>query len=332
MRILVVVAVYFVVCCLSVSANRLFQSEWEAWKTEHGKSYSYEEENKRQYIWEKNLKKVVDHNMEADNGIHTFRLGMNQFADMDEEEWRILVSSHVTKLTNQGELCKIVNNTNEIIDQSEDDSVDWRTKGFVTPVRNGGTCGASWANSVTGTLEGQHFKNTGMLVLLSEQNLIDCTSSGCRGGTVEQAYAYIINNKGIDSEASYPSTGMPGECHFTPSGIGATMSGCVELPNGDEATLQRAVKEIGPISVVVDASQPSFQLYKSGVYYSTECSSTKLDHAMLIVGYGTMDSHDYWIVRNNWGAEWGMKGYILMSRNRRNNCGIASSATYPLTP
>ncbi|XP_077970246.1 cathepsin K-like [Styela clava] len=298
-----------------------------------GKSYSYEEVNKRQYIWEKNLKKVVDHNMEADNGIHTFRLGMNQFADMDQDEQRSFISGHVTYSTNQGEVCKIVNITNEIIDQLEDDSVDWRTKGLVTPVKNGGPCGGSWADSVTGTLEGQHFKATGKFVGLSDQNLVDCITYGCENGTVEQAYEYIIRNKGIDSEEAYPSTGLPLGCQFKRSGVAAIISGCVRLPSGDEATLQRAVKEIGPISVLIDNSPHSFVMYQSGVYYSNECSETNLNHAMLIVGYGTTDSgEEYWIARNNWGEVWGMGGYMMMSRNRGNNCGIASSATYPLTP
>lgn len=88
--------------------------------------------------------------------------------------------------------------------------------------------------------------------------------------------------------------------------------------------------EKGPVSVGIDASTSTFHFYSRGIYYDEKCSSSFLDHGVLAVGYGTDDSTDYWLVKNSWNETWGDSGYIKMSRNRNNNCGIASQASYPV--
>lgn len=147
---------------------------------------------------------------------------------------------------------------------------------------------------------------------------------------MDNAYKYVIANRGIDTEAYYPYEGQERYCRFSPSYIGATATGLVDIPSQNEQALLQAVATIAPVSVAIDASHTSFQFYEEGVYYEPGCSPTDLDHGVLVVGYGSDGGSDYWLVKNSWGKSWGDRGYIKMSRNRNNNCGIASMASYPL--
>ena len=142
------------------------------------------------------------------------------------------------------------------------------------------------------------------------------------------SFTYIRANGGDDTEASYPYEARDDACRYNAANVGATDTGYVTVASQDENALQAAVALVGPISVAIDASQPSFQFYSSGVYNEPACSQTQLDHAVLVIGYGT-DTSDYWYVKNSWGTTWGMAGFIMMSRNNNNQCGIASAASYP---
>uniref|UniRef100_A0A8C8VMP3 Peptidase C1A papain C-terminal domain-containing protein n=1 Tax=Pelusios castaneus TaxID=367368 RepID=A0A8C8VMP3_9SAUR len=212
------------------------------------------------------------------------------------------------------------------------DSMDWRDKGCVTDVKSQGACGACWAFSAVGALEAQVKLKTGKLVSLSAQNLVDCSTLygnyGCKGGYMTRAFQYIINNNGIDSDASYPYTAQNGTCHYNPATRAATCSKVIELPYADEAALKDAIANIGPVAVIIDAKQPTFFLYKSGVYDDPLCTHD-VNHAVLVIGYGTLNGKDFWLVKNSWSTYFGDKGYIRMSRNNGNQCGIASYGCYP---
>jgi len=212
------------------------------------------------------------------------------------------------------------------------DTWDWVSQGAVTSIKNQQQCGSCWSFSTTGSVEGCHFLGAKNLVSLSEQNLMDCSWSqgnqGCNGGLMTQAMQYIITNGGIDTESSYPYTAEDGTCTYQASNSGSTLTAFNNVASGDESALQTSVYS-GPTSVAIDASQSSFQFYSSGVYSDPSCSSTALDHGVLAVGWGTDSGSAYWKVKNSWGTDWGMSGFIEMARNDNNMCGIATMATLP---
>uniref|UniRef100_A0A8C6UC52 Cathepsin L.1 n=1 Tax=Neogobius melanostomus TaxID=47308 RepID=A0A8C6UC52_9GOBI len=301
MKLLLVSAAFLVVAsCVSVSLEDL---EFHAWKLKFAKAYSSRSvEAQRRDVWLRNRKMVLVHNMLADQGLKTYRLGMNFFADLENAEYRSLVSrsclrSFNSSLPRHGSTFLHTAGLRNL-----PTSVDWRNQGYVTAVKDQKECGSCWAFSATGALEGQNFRKTGKLVSLSEQQLVDCSgdygNQGCNGGWMDKAFQYIQNNGGIDTEDSYPYEAEDGNCRYNPSNVGATCSGFMDISSGDEGALQEAMATIGPISVAIDASQESFQFYQSGVYNEPGCSSTEMNHGVLAVGYGTTGDQDYWLVKN----------------------------------
>ncbi|UYV60940.1 CTSL [Cordylochernes scorpioides] len=293
----------------------------------HGKNYQGLEDQARKAIFEENLKKIVQHNLEYELGMHSYHLGINKYSDWSSQEF--------TKRMNG--LIVSEDRTMDLYEPSGDmelpSSLDWRSKGYVTGVKDQGQCGSCWAFSTTGGLEGQHYRKTGKLVSLSEKNLVDCSTSnnGCDGGDMVEAYKYIIKNGGIDTEESYPYMDEKDQCTYNKSNIGATCKGYKRI-NQDEESLKQALAAEGPISIGIDASGDNFQQYKGGVYNNPYCKNGEndLDHGVLLVGYGQENGIDYWLVKNSWSEWWGEKGYIKMSRNKNNQCGIATDASYPI--
>ncbi|XP_065190553.1 procathepsin L-like [Sycon ciliatum] len=239
----------------------------------------------------------------------TFQLGVNQFTDMTDEEYAQMLGYRQDKSLSSAE--SFVGNP----DVKPPAEVDWVAKGYVTPIKNQGACGSSWAFSTTGSTEGQDFKNTGKLVSLSEQNLIDCNQKeadrGCGGGFMDHGFKYIIENHAIDTEESYPYTAKAGTCRFKESHVGATLTSYKDvLPRKSESALQEAVASVGPVSIAIDASSTYFRYYKHGVLIDNKCTSAYPNHAALVVGYGVEEEQDYWLVKNTLGTSWVDTGYI----------------------
>jgi len=323
----------------ALSAKDVVSEEWELWMLRHGRNYTDKLEEKfRLKIYMENKIKIARHNQMAHKGHKSYFLKMNHFGDMLHHEFVNLMNGfdYAAKMAirpetdNDRVLWMAPANVEEY-----PETMDWREKGAVTPVKDQGQCGSCWAFSSTGSLEGQHFRKTGQLLSLSEQNLVDCSgdfgNNGCNGGLMDNAFRYIKANGGIDTERSYPYEGMDDNCHFDPKNVGETDRGFVDIPQGSEEDLKKALATVGPVSIAIDASHESFQFYSHGVYDEPECDPMGLDHGVLAVGYGTMDNgDDYWLVKNSWSEKWGLDGYIRMSRNKDNQCGVATSASYPL--
>lgn len=324
----------YLACCQGfVSYENLVKEEWKAFKLRFKKAYdSVEDDLFRMKVYVENKHKIAQHNQLYESGSKSYSLAMNKYGDMLHHEFVAVMNGF--KRNYRDSLAKgstYLSMANVVLPTS----VDWREHGYVTPVKDQGHCGSCWSFSSTGALEGQHFRKSGVLVSLSEQNLIDCSTkygnAGCNGGLMDQAFEYIRDNHGIDTEESYPYLGKDGKCHYRKRAKGATDTGFVDVPSGDEEKLQEAVATVGPVSVAIDASHESFQFYSSGVYDEASCNNETLDHGVLVVGYGvTGFGEDYWLVKNSWGTTWGDQGYIKMSRNKYNQCGIATQASYPL--
>ncbi|KAG7552748.1 Cathepsin propeptide inhibitor domain (I29) [Arabidopsis thaliana x Arabidopsis arenosa] len=323
---------------LTTSPGRLhsgFDAEasliFESWMVKHGKVYgSVAEKERRLTIFEDNLRFINNRNAEN----LSYRLGLTQFADLSLHEY--------------GEVCHGADPRpprNHVFMTSSDryktsagdvlpKSVDWRNEGAVTEVKDQGHCRSCWAFSTVGAVEGLNKIVTGELVTLSEQDLINCNkqNNGCGGGKVETAYEFIMKNGGLGTDNDYPYKAVNGVCdgHLKENNKNVMIDGFENLPANDEFALMKAVAH-QPVTAVIDSSSREFQLYESGVFDGS--CGTNLNHGVVVVGYGTENGRDYWLVKNSRGNTWGEAGYMKMARNIANPrglCGIAMRASYPL--
>ena len=152
---------------------------------------------------------------------------------------------------------------------------------------------------------------------------------GCNGGLPSQAMQYVINVGGIESERSYPYEGMDENCKYKGKSvptkkIAAKISNYTSVST-DEDQIAAFLVKYGPVSIGINANPMMF--YSGGVADPKNCDPTKLDHGVLIVGYGVVNDGSpqngvkYWIIKNSWGTEWGENGYYRIVRGK-GACGL----------
>uniref|UniRef100_A0A3B3R723 Cathepsin K n=1 Tax=Paramormyrops kingsleyae TaxID=1676925 RepID=A0A3B3R723_9TELE len=255
----------------------LLDSEWESWKTVYEKEYNSREEGSRRSIWEKNMRLIDAHNQEYKQGIHSYDLG-----DMTSEE--------VTAIMTGLRVPQITESNNTFLPDGDLEklpkSIDYRKKGYVTPVRH---MNFFW------WLESQSCHQPPNLSLKGG-GLASRSGRRC----AYKAWKKVMSCRGYKSVAS-----------------------------GNERALQAAVASVGPVSAAISTSLHTFNFYRRGEIPSSAICN-RLNHAVLVVGYGSTDRGKYWIIKNSWGKGWGMKGYMHLARNRCNACGIATHASYPI--
>jgi len=308
--------------------------EWSAFNgflAKFNKKYTtLEEFESRFQVFRVNLRAIMEHNNDRDQN---YTLGVNQFTDLTASEFRRAYVGGYVKLLGAQSACESLSSLPK---SNAPDSIDWRTKNAVTPVKNQEQCGSCWSFSATGAMEGAWAISTGSLVSLSEQQLVDCSKKygnlGCNGGFMDNAFAYAMAND-MCTEASYPYTATGGgSCKQTSCVKVMAVDSCMDVAPKNQALLKQVVAT-GPVSIAIEADTAVFQSYSSGVITSSKCG-TSLDHGVLIVGYGTENDIDYWLVKNSWGVEWGLDGYVKIQRSDSANdagiCGIAMEPSFPV--
>jgi cathepsin L len=287
---------------------------------EHGLAYTGEEYNFRLGLFLAHVRWIREFNA-VERG---FTVGLNEFSTLTPAEAALLCGSVPPPTSN----LRVLDLSSVGAPPAE---LDWRSQGVVQAIKNQGNCGACWAFAAVSAQESAWAIKTGQLTSLSEQNLIDCVTNckGCSGGNAEPAYAYVIMKQAgnFNSEAKYGYQAAAGSCRYSAADALTNIKDMAAVTRS-EAALQSAVASYGPITVSIDASHQSFQAYRSGIYNETACSDIKTNHVVVVVGYGTSPS-DYWLVRNSWGKSWGEQGYIRMTRNKDNQCGISTYTVLP---
>ena len=317
-KFILALLIALVACDIDVDAI-MFQQFQRFIKKYHKKYSSVNEFLARYEVFKRNTLTTFQEN-------NSYKTGITKFSDLTFQEFsKIYLNLNYDAMA--------VANFNPYIvkvSNAAPDAFDWRDKGYVSPVKDQGSCGSCWAFSTVANLEGQYYKGKGKMVTLSEQMLVDCDTydSACNGGLMENTFTWLKENGGIMTDADYPYAGYKQTCKSDPSKyVDMTITGYKKLGSSsstwdpvDEDEIKEFLYETGPLAVALNAN--TLQFYTGGIVDSSSwiCSTSGINHAVTLVGYG-VDTKDYWIVRNSWGKNWGEDGYFRIARGKA-TCGV----------
>jgi len=316
---------FFAAALAAISTAKLMtpgQNEFLRFVVKYGKNYlTTEEFEARAEIFSQFYDHVLSVNENPASG---HRAAINAYSDNSPEEWDRMMG-----LKNVGQPTNLNGVFHELTDTPT--SVDWRDSGCVTGVKDQGSCGSCWAFSSTGALEAASCIFESNVELLSEQQLVDCSwgqsNMGCSGGWYYWAYDYLSQGASLESESQYPYTGRNGTC-ADPSGAGDVTATGYVMVDGNSTAIKSAIAQ-QPVNIAVAAGNYHFQGYSSGILMASGCP-TRIDHAILAVGYGSENGTEYYIVKNSWGTSWGESGYVRMEVTEGlGTCGMNQNVAYP---
>jgi len=347
----------FALACLCLAQALRFkpQPAYNEWLKLYPDKFHSKE---REEIFDVNRAWVMTHNEEARAGKHSYSVSLNHFADLTLDEFTgAVLGKRPAETTAPG----LILGTLSRSDVELPASVDWRDAGIVTKIKNQGDCGSCWAFSAVTAMEGLYnLANNGSIDAactsmcgkktkvrccdFSVQEIVDCTAGGVvenctNGGDMQDAFRSIAQERSgaIVLSKDYPYTSgkgkSPGQCHTASKPTVQTkISGYMNVTSGDESALKEAVASHGVVSVGIDAGHAGFQYYDEGVYSEPFCYKTYkgINHGVAVVGYGADDGASYWLIKNSWGTDWGMNGYIEFARDNDNMCAIATDASFPV--
>lgn len=261
---------------------------------------------------------------EANSKDSSYRAAHNKFSDWTQQEKDNLLglkNMPVTLMDDEVVEAEAPINTT---------TKNWCDEGACTPVKDQGSCGSCWAFSSIEAIESAWKIAGNDLVVMSEQELVDCSSStgneGCNGGWYFWSYDWLKTNKTM-KEADYPYTARDGSCQYNADkGITNVPSYGQTKNTGDN--LARLAQQ--PVNVAVAAGNNVFMNYSSGIITVDDGCPTSIDHAIVAVGWGSENGVQYYIVRNSWGTGWGEGGFVrIQTSTGRGVCGINQYVFYP---
>mmetsp|Transcript_18516 Transcript_18516/g.19286 ORF Transcript_18516/g.19286 Transcript_18516/m.19286 type:complete len:375 (+) Transcript_18516:46-1170(+) len=324
---------------VSLSASRLTLTDnlenytFERYLNDFNHKFSSSELTLRKNLFETEKARVIAHN----KGKSSWKRGINKFSVMTESERKTSTFGRNKGVdrSHEPKNLKPLPSNFKLKDVSElPKSVDWRdVPNVVSAVKDQGHCGSCWAFASAAVLESHVSLASGLLFDLSPQQIAMCSpnpnscggTGGCNGATAELAFDYVAGT-GILEEYQLGYTaynGQNSDCGYSSASAApvATIGGYVQLPENNYTALMNAIAQVGPIAVSVDAS--SWHSYAGGVFDGCNQESPDINHAVVLVGYGSENGQDYWLVRNSWAPKWGELGYIkvLRTNSEETRCG-----------